>query len=269
MQSNGGAPLPPPQFFNASLAAQYGQEQNPLLPPATAMPPPEVVQQALQQAMTEMLNRLAEINTDDDDAESNEGLSPELHKAFAQVLQNENLRRGIAENLARAAPALSDPKCQGVMLSVYVPPPPTHQNRGKLPSQPQKPPGGWFHKILNHHDDDEEDRRRTRTTNGLARVARIASVPWPQPWPPRKSPSRLPRQNAIYQSSNHFVEVYPFKLLLIQCDKSHGKAGLLENAVQSFFVTIAELSTTSWHCAIFRWNSTLVLEELVRHFGKC
>jgi SpoVK/Ycf46/Vps4 family AAA+-type ATPase len=157
MQSNGGTPLPPPQFFNASLAAQYGQEQNPLLPPATAMPPPEVVQQALQHAMTEMLDRLAEINTDDDD-EANEGLSPELHKAFAQVLQNENLRRGIAENLARAAPALSDPKCQGVMLSVYVPPPPTHQNHGKLPSQPQKPPGGWFHKILNHHDDGEEDQ---------------------------------------------------------------------------------------------------------------
>ena len=155
MQTNGGAPLPPPQFFNASLAASYGQQPNPLLPPA-AMPPPEVVHQALQQAMTELLDRLAEMNTDDN--EGAEGaLSPELHKAFAQVLQNENLRRGIAENLARAAPALSDPKCQGVMLSVYVPPPPSHQNRGKLPNSQQKPPGGWFQKILNHHDDGEEE----------------------------------------------------------------------------------------------------------------
>ena len=41
-----------------------------------------------------------------------------IARAFSQVLSNENLRRGIAENLARAAPALVDPRCQGVIKSL-------------------------------------------------------------------------------------------------------------------------------------------------------
>merc|ERR1712038_521739 len=99
-------------------------------------------------------------------------LPPHLAKAFAQILSNDNLRRGIAENLARAAPALVDPRCQGVMLSVYVPPPPDHPNRGLMPGQQRSPSqqqqksrikkstrkgknglgapgmGGWLNKIL-------------------------------------------------------------------------------------------------------------------------
>lgn len=174
MQTNGGMPLPPPQFFNASLSSPFagGMGGNPMLPPNVQTPPPEVVQQALQQAMNELLDRLAQMS----DEQSSE-LPPDLHQAFSQVLQNDNLRRGIAENLARAAPALTDPKCQGVMLSVYVPPPPTHMNRGKLPGN-QKPPGGWFQKILNNNDNDTgnevEDGQSSRKRRD--RVRRMAAA---------------------------------------------------------------------------------------------
>jgi hypothetical protein len=155
-QQQAGAP--PPQFFNASLAPGASQY---------TPPPLEAVQQALQQAMTELLDRVAQSVGDE---------SPELHQTFAQVLQNENLRRGIAENLARAAPALSDPKCQGVMLSVYVPPP-----VGRLPgSSSTKPPGGWFQKILNHNEDDddnsEEDEPRSRKDRVRTMAATVASM---------------------------------------------------------------------------------------------
>jgi hypothetical protein len=71
-----------------------------------------------------------------------------MQRQFSQLLKNENLRRGIAENLSRAAPALTDPKCQGVMLSVYVPP----MNR---------PKPGWFQKILNNDETDKKKRVRT------------------------------------------------------------------------------------------------------------
>ena len=159
MQQNGGVPFPPPQFFNASLTATPFEETEngePLPPP----PPPEVIERTLQQAMSELLDRLAQAGDDGNGAMSTEQ-NTDLHKAFAQVLRNENLRRGIAENLARAAPALSDPKCQGVMLSVYVPPPPHHINRGKLPGpqpgRPQNHMGGWFQKILNNQEESAED----------------------------------------------------------------------------------------------------------------
>jgi hypothetical protein len=173
MQTNGGMPLPPPQFFNSSLSGPSGDMPQP--------PPPEVIQETLQQAMSELLDRLAQMNESEEDSPSSE-LSPNLHKAFAQVLRNENLRRGIAENLARAAPALSDPKCQGVMLSVYVPPPPAHANRGKLPDNQNRgtPMGGWFQKILNSQEDTSKHpdansrrnskQRRTRTMAAAAAV---------------------------------------------------------------------------------------------------
>jgi hypothetical protein len=130
MQSNADSSVSPPQFFNASLVSPFGQQ------PGQQNVPPEVVQQALQQAMSELLDRLAQLEGENDD------------KAFSQLLKNENLRRGIAENLSRAAPALTDPKCQGVMLSVYVPP----MNR---------PKPGWFQKILSNDETDKKKRVRT------------------------------------------------------------------------------------------------------------
>jgi hypothetical protein len=184
MQTNGGQPLPPPQFFNVSMSAGNEAGEGAGLPTNAQTPPPEILQQTLQQAMSELLDRLAQMN---DDSPGTPELSPDLHKAFAQVLRNDNLRRGIAENLARAAPALSDPKCQGVMLSVYVPPPPTHMNRGKLPGGPnakQQPNnmGGWFQKILNNQEEaenemgDDDGRRKDSKTKKVRIMAAAAAV---------------------------------------------------------------------------------------------
>lgn len=179
MQSNGGTPLPPPQFFNASLAPFGNAENQGQGFPNDNMqaPPPEVIQQTLKHAMSELLDRLAQLN---DEGEGQQDIPPELHKAFAQVLRNENLRRGIAENLARAAPALSDPKCQGVMLSVYVPPPQQHLNRSKLPGPGNtgNNMGGWFQKILNNHEDDgdDEDRNRNNRHKRVRTMAAAAAV---------------------------------------------------------------------------------------------
>lgn len=170
MQSNGASTSsPPPQFFNATLSSFDADN------PAFANPPPqEIIQETLQQAMGELLDRLAQVNEEADGASD---LGPDLQREFAQVLRNENLRRGIAENLARAAPALSDPKCQGVMLSVYVPPPPPQANRGKLPVLPGKSNmGGWFQKILNNQegdydpDDINAKQKRVRTMAAAAAV---------------------------------------------------------------------------------------------------
>lgn len=181
MHANNGAPLPPPQFFNASLSAPFANADQPQSPP----PPPEIMQQTLQTAMSELLDRLAQMNEDEDSNDEAAG----LHKAFAQVLRNENLRRGITENLAKAAPALSDPKCQGVMLSVYVPPPPQHMNKGKMPnSKGGKPPNmnGWFQRILNNqeeHDkaagnqsDEERQQSKQRRVRTMAAAAAVAAA---------------------------------------------------------------------------------------------
>uniref|UniRef100_A0A7S2ERB2 RNA helicase n=1 Tax=Ditylum brightwellii TaxID=49249 RepID=A0A7S2ERB2_9STRA len=118
-----------PHFFNATIGADIPYDQ-----PA----PPEVVQQAVQQAMAGVIERLAQVHNENESSSESQGassLSPNLSTAFAQVLSNQNLRKGIAENLSRAAPALVDPRCQGVMLSVYVPPGPEHPNRGMMPGQ--------------------------------------------------------------------------------------------------------------------------------------
>jgi SpoVK/Ycf46/Vps4 family AAA+-type ATPase len=178
MEQNGGVPMPPPQFFNASLAATpFGEQEDGQTPPP---PSPEVIEETLQQAMAELLDRLAQMNGDGDGNISSE-LSPDLHKAFAQVLRNDNLRRGIAENLARAAPALSDPKCQGVMLSVFVPPPPFHANRGKQPDAPAKQPpqnnmGGWFQKILNSQEESAEDASDTEEKASQKKQKRVRTM---------------------------------------------------------------------------------------------
>lgn len=180
-QSNeGGMSMPPPQFFNASLSYTGPMEDGQQPPP----PPPEVIEQTLQQAMSELLDRLAQMTGDENGAPNSE-LSSDLQKAFGQLLKTDNLRKGIAENLARAAPALSDPKCQGVMLSVYVPPPPNHMNRGKLPGVPngrqQNNMGNWFQKILNNQDEqgvDEssEDESQTNKNSKQKRVRTMAAA---------------------------------------------------------------------------------------------
>lgn len=167
----------PPQFFNASLASPFGDAENSMFSPNSQPPPQEVIQRTLEHALSELLDRLSEMNDDGEPAPTSPAeLSPDLHKAFAQVLRNESIRRGIADNLARAAPALADPKCQGVMLSVYVPPP--QKGNGKQPgsngnNRPQSNVGGWFKNILNNQeaadaaadaegDSDESRRKKAR-----------------------------------------------------------------------------------------------------------
>ena len=180
-----------PQFFNATLSSslrmpnsQDGDESQP--------PPPSVIQETLQHVLSEMLSKLALMSNEDKEVEDHDADSsdsgsssnahpPELRRAFAQVLQDENMRRGIVENLARAAPALSDPKCQGVMLSVYVPPPVVMNPQASqtVPPQPQQQQqqtreqlqqqmqrqrheglnqqmNGWFQRILNNQNQNGE-----------------------------------------------------------------------------------------------------------------
>lgn len=153
-QNNDGTKVPTPQFFNASLGAPFGDNDSRRQLANNQPLPQEVIQRTLEHALSELLDRLAAIDEDEPPVSSPSELSPDLHKAFAQVLRNENIRRGIADNLAKAAPALSDPKCQGVMLSVYVPPP---RNNGKLPGlnmngKTQSNVGGWFQKILHSQE---------------------------------------------------------------------------------------------------------------------
>ena len=173
-KANNGQPLLPPQFFNASIGSPFGPGGNQMDPQqniqnfnAMSHTPPEVIQQAIEHAVTEVMEQLTELS-DQSDKKLEGALPPQLAKAFAEILSNENLRRGIAENLARAAPALVDPRCQGVMLSVYVPPGPDHPNRGLMPGQQKQHQGkkasarsskrqegssnssmgGWLNKIL-------------------------------------------------------------------------------------------------------------------------
>ena len=177
MQVNGGNSLPAPQFFNATISntAADGDQPNDI-----KLPSPELIQKALENAMAELLDGLAQMS--EEGSNSPPGQSPELQKAFAQVLRNENLRRGIAENLARAAPALSDPKCQGVLLSVFVPPPPDvfQQVTNKQPTESNKPlsgsMGSWFQKMLSHQEEADGKKDQTDENRKNARERRVRTM---------------------------------------------------------------------------------------------
>lgn len=183
LQQNMQNDIPPPQFFNATLgiSGPTGEDQ-----PVPQLPP-EVIEQTLQQAMTDLLDRFAQMVSEEDAAAPNKELSPDLYKAFAQVLRNDSLRKGIAENLSQAARALSDPKCQGVMLSVYVPPLQHQGKDGKSPDvnngRQQGNMGGWFQKILHNQDesmdggenDDREKKKQKRVRTMAAAAAMLAA----------------------------------------------------------------------------------------------
>jgi len=188
-----GDGAPNAAFFNATITSPFGSEIFNRLDQQDGedgspdlqqfQTPPENVRQAIQDAMSGVIQRLAQMSAS---ASSNAqgmggaGIPMNVARAFSQVLTNESLRRGIAENLSRAAPALIDPRCQGVMLSVYVPPGPDHPNKGMMPGdqfkqgqtaslqtktsqqQLQRPAaekndvphgmGGWLNKILSSSD---------------------------------------------------------------------------------------------------------------------
>ena len=129
-------------FFNATITSPFGSEifdqlrnDNGENGSFQLNPPPEHIRRALQDAMSGVIDRLAQMSGTNTNGEGNgpRGIPLNIARAFSQVLSNETLRRGIAENLSRAAPALIDPRCQGVMLSVYVPPADGHPNAGMMP----------------------------------------------------------------------------------------------------------------------------------------
>jgi SpoVK/Ycf46/Vps4 family AAA+-type ATPase len=187
---NGGdLSMPAPQFFNASFSYDNfeGEDGEDLGEKDFPPPTPALIEEVLQDSMSELLDRLARMSDEDEAAGAGQSDQPDLQLAFAQILKNEGLRRGIAENLSRAAPALADPKCQGVMLSVYVPPPPQHLNRGRLPGSPNggfagRQPnnmGGWFQKILNNQEEDaasEGGDEETEQKNKQRRVRTMAAA---------------------------------------------------------------------------------------------
>jgi len=176
-------------FFNATINSPFGSEvfnnvngegdeNNPM--GGQFNPPPEAVRRAIQDAMSGVIDRLAQMSS----SPAGGGIPMSIAKAFSQVLSNDNLRRGIAENLSRAAPALIDPRCQGVMLSVYVPPGVDHVNVGMMPGdqfknqkQTQAQPrttdksndvshahaqhgmGGWLNKILSSSSSSSDKGR--------------------------------------------------------------------------------------------------------------
>jgi SpoVK/Ycf46/Vps4 family AAA+-type ATPase len=162
-------------FFNASITANPSAPSQPFNPADLT---PEVMQKMIQATMSNVIERLSQL------AKEQDALPTPLAKAFAEVLSNDNLKRGIGDNLARAAPALVDPRCQGVMLSVYVPPPQDHPNRGMMPkngkdggdSGPNNSGsvmGAWLNKILQNKDNEasttgttsSSKKKRTKNDN--------------------------------------------------------------------------------------------------------
>lgn len=224
-------------FFNATMTSPFGSEVFRQMDPDddgegaagqfNFSPPPEHVRQAIQDAMSGVIDRLAQMSAassanadggsgreadansagkDNQDNHRPQGargapsLPLNLARAFSQVLLNPNLRRGIAENLSKAAPALIDPRCQGVMLSVYVPPGPEHPNHGMMPGdqgggtagpmppgspggnapQASRPAagkmngnvplgmGGWLNKILSSSDKGKQSHDHDEATATVA-----------------------------------------------------------------------------------------------------
>lgn len=144
-------------FFNATITSPFGsevfrgtedREGESGSPRNSFLPPNENVRRAIQEAMSGVIERLAHMSAsasrggDPQQGMGEAGIPMSVARAFSQVLTNDSLRRGIAENLSRAAPALIDPRCQGVMLSIYVPPGPDHPNKGMMPGDQFKQGGG-------------------------------------------------------------------------------------------------------------------------------
>eukprot|EP00592_Proboscia_alata_P013653 CAMPEP_0194390586 /NCGR_PEP_ID=MMETSP0174-20130528/110902_1 /TAXON_ID=216777 /ORGANISM="Proboscia alata, Strain PI-D3" /LENGTH=1716 /DNA_ID=CAMNT_0039184117 /DNA_START=459 /DNA_END=5609 /DNA_ORIENTATION=- len=142
--------MAPSQFFNSSSTQSEGSNAMPQIPP-------EVMQKAMHDAMTQVVDSLSNIDSSSEKSDQNKVMPSHLAKAFADVLSNENLRRGIVENLSRAAPALVDPRCQGVMLTVYVPPGPNHQNFGMMPNSPSQQQNNEIQHSSQHHNHLEEE----------------------------------------------------------------------------------------------------------------
>ncbi|MAD26123.1 MAG: hypothetical protein CMO44_18355 [Verrucomicrobiales bacterium] len=94
---------------------------------------------------------------DEEDLDKMDTSTPQnIAKIFANLMKDEKMRMGVAQTLAKAAPALLDARCMGVQLSVYVPPPFGHKNAGQMPSVNSNNGPHQFTSILNSNAQKSE-----------------------------------------------------------------------------------------------------------------
>ncbi|GMH50606.1 hypothetical protein TrRE_jg2013 [Triparma retinervis] len=136
---------------------------------------PEQLQNSMKGWVQGLFEQAMEEEEDGDDVNNMEPNTQEnIAKIFANLMKNEQMRMGIAQTLAKAAPALLNMHCMGVQLSVYVPPPAGHKNAGQMPTpqssaQPfmnnnMQPPGfdggdgrgSWLNKFINSNEGGAE-----------------------------------------------------------------------------------------------------------------
>eukprot|EP00520_Triparma_pacifica_P017188 CAMPEP_0118646488 /NCGR_PEP_ID=MMETSP0785-20121206/8084_1 /TAXON_ID=91992 /ORGANISM="Bolidomonas pacifica, Strain CCMP 1866" /LENGTH=1321 /DNA_ID=CAMNT_0006538487 /DNA_START=131 /DNA_END=4093 /DNA_ORIENTATION=- len=134
---------------------------------------PEQLQSSMKGWVQGLFEQAMEEEDDSEDVNKMDTNTQEnIAKIFANLMRDEKMRMGIAQTLAKAAPALLNAHCMGVQLSVYVPPPFGHKNAGQMPAphssaQPFlvnnnnfQPPGGgggdpkagWLNKFLNSNE---------------------------------------------------------------------------------------------------------------------
>jgi SpoVK/Ycf46/Vps4 family AAA+-type ATPase len=142
------APLPPLdsetfRSFNNTAQAQTFFENMRCMNQASNLNSVKMTQEQLQNSMKFWVQSLLE-QTMSEPADPNS-----IPLLFTRLLKDARMRNGIAQTLAKAAPTLLLPTCMGVQLSIYVPPPPGHQNAGQLPnSAPGSSPPAWFKKVV-------------------------------------------------------------------------------------------------------------------------
>jgi len=114
-------------------------------------PPPEIIQKAMEMAITQVVERLA------GGGEVQGNFPPQLQSAYSSLLSNEQTRRELIEKLSKVAPALLNPGCPMVMLSVLCAPASAadraaQQNNSNMnnlsPSSSNNSRGSWLQKIL-------------------------------------------------------------------------------------------------------------------------
>ena len=126
------------------------------------------------------------------------------------VLSNQVLRKGMADNLSRAAPAFLDPRCSGVMLSVFIPPigqakqisPNLPQGATSLDAAGPDSKKNWLNKILSSHRDEiMPTSSNANVDNNKPRVNQ------PQPRSPDVSTSKNLRNLQILQAQCKYVSL--------------------------------------------------------------
>ena len=144
------------RFFNnnGTLANTHGVEpiDIPPLPPSFGVPPPfgspkSATAFANMASVTEWVNSLISNLVSQGRSSIARGQPHELAAIFSRMIDSDPLgdpgfsllnpsammSGGIRAGFLKAAPVLADPRCGGIQLSVYVPPPKGHPNAGMMP----------------------------------------------------------------------------------------------------------------------------------------